>query len=190
MASCPEVRSMWNRLFNMRRLTKLCLWVCFKMFSHLLLWPFNNVLCSSVCMYIRTSTELVLIRVNRAWAWTWAWSMATASAMFCLTCVADCQKMHNDSRGNVFHVFTISYTVWSVICSPNMVWLAAGLFATIQHMAFQFLSLSCCRHKCQSQLQLMGIFYIAICCKPSYLYVNTTSYFVNSECKYYSAGTH
>lgn len=39
-----------------------------------------------------------------------------------------CQKMHNDSRGNAFHMFTIRHTIWSLICTPNMVWIATTIY--------------------------------------------------------------
>lgn len=88
-------------------------------FLFLLLYIFIIRECMAVFVYIRRSA--VLICVYSAWARTCKSPVATPSTAICSTWNAACQKLRNDSRGNAFHMFTIRHTVWSVICSPNMV---------------------------------------------------------------------
>lgn len=103
----------------------------------------------------------------------------------CFAWLVASPKIHNYSRGNAFHMFTIR----SVIFSPNMVWLAAGLFTTIQLIPFHlgwFHSLySSCWHKCQTKQSLMKILshYVV---EPHW--IETLGF--SSKCKYLSAGIH
>lgn len=66
-----------------------------------------------------------------------AWAEATLSIL-CLIWSGGCQKMHNNSRGNAFHMFTIRHTIWSLICTPNIVWLATVIFFLLIPMTEMF----------------------------------------------------